>query len=285
MDTEATKESRGAPVLAASIVLFFLVIACVVPKVIWQSPGFIQRIGTLGADAFLLFSPVSRVVIVLLGLLTLRIAVRRRPSYTLGFRVGWKRFLFGSAFAIACTLPMGLLAILSDPTLAARFIAHTTLVPGLNEEFVFRAFAFGLLVRAARWRVWPAAILTGVIFGLIHVNFTPPEGQTILGQVFSFWILLIAIGGVTYAWLFYRSGWNLWLVIWLHTMMNFWWDAFNLNSSSLGGGGATAARIATVAIAITTIELVHNGVIRGPFRLLVGPDGKEAGDPAGTMPA
>lgn len=269
-------------VLAAAIILLFFFVACAAPKLFWANAGFVERISSLGVDAMLLFSPVTRVMITLLGLLTLRLVFRGSPPSTMGLAVGWKRCLIVAGFGVLCTLPMGLLAIMSDPTLAARFIGHTTLVPGFNEEFVFRAFAFGLLVQTARWRVWSAAIFTGIIFGLVHVDFTPGEGETILGQSFSFWILMIAVGGVTYAWLYYRSGWNLWLVIALHTMMNFWWDAFDLNSSPLGGGGATAARILTVAIAITTIELVHKGAIGGPFRGLISPSGQRRED---TIPA
>ncbi len=136
--------------------------------------------------------------------------------------------------------------------LKIRYLAYTTVMPGLTEEIFYRAFAFGLLVRVAGWKLWPAAIFTGVVFGLAHVDFTPDEGETILGQL-GWWIAMIALGGVLYAWLYERASWNIWVVVALHTGMNLWWDVFEMGGSVLGPIGATVARIAAVGLALLLV--------------------------------
>lgn len=269
MDPTADSQSRSIRVLPTCIVLGFLVFGVVGPKLISDFTSIRQQLAAFSVDALFMFRPTLWMLAVLLGCLVLRWSSRERTRYHLGLRTGWTRAMIGVAFGLLCTLPMGLLAIWCDPEFEPRFLAYSTIVPGVTEEVLFRAFGFGLLVQVARWRVWPAAIVTGIIFGLAHIDITPPEGTTILGQIFTFWIFMISLGGVLYAWLFYRSGWNLWIPIALHVAMNMWWDTFDLTSSPLGGGGATGARIATVTIAVTTLELVRNGVLRGPCSNLV----------------
>jgi membrane protease YdiL (CAAX protease family) len=134
---------------------------------------------------------------------------------------------------------------------------YTTFLAGLSEELLFRGFAFGLLVQLGRMRVWSAAILTGVIFGLVHLVNVGVRDLPLSGQVP--WIGMIALGGVLYAWLFWRWRYNLWLVITLHTLMNLWWGVFELDASTLGSWGATASRVLTIALAITITELAARG--------------------------
>lgn len=67
-------------------------------------------------------------------------------------------------------LPDRLGADKSTVNLLAVVVLITVIAP-LGEELFFRGYFFGSL---RNWRgVWPAAILTGVIFGLIHVGSAP----------------------------------------------------------------------------------------------------------------
>jgi hypothetical protein len=67
-------------------------------------------------------------------------------------------------------LPDRLGADRSTLNLVAVVILITVVAP-LGEELFFRGYFFGSL---RNWRgVWPAALLTGVIFGLIHVGSAP----------------------------------------------------------------------------------------------------------------
>lgn len=105
-----------------------------------------------------------------LGLALLAMATRyfgwsdlgfRLPSLRLALRLIWFPILlllpvFGLAFAIG--LP---------PPRAIWFLALNTLLVALSEEWMFRGVLYRAL--AGRLRVWPALILTSVIFGSIHV--------------------------------------------------------------------------------------------------------------------
>ncbi|MEM9373599.1 MAG: CPBP family intramembrane glutamic endopeptidase [Planctomycetota bacterium] len=124
---------------------------------------------------------------------------------------------------------------------------------GFFEEWLFRAFAFGLLVQIARWRVWPAAVFTGAVFGLIHLNRYTIEALWSGAGGLAF----IGLGGVLYAWLYWRWQWNLWIVIGLHTFMNLWWGLWDLHENALGGWAVTASRVLAVGGAITITEIAR----------------------------
>ena len=185
-------------------------------------------------------------------LLTITILLARRCSAsarhaTLGLLIGWRRAMHGAAIGLACASPMLALGLLAPRREITHEIIQGTLVAGLSEEILFRGFAFGFLVQLARWRVWPAAILTGAVFGALHIDW----GSSIAPQLG--WVSFIGLGGVLYAWIHARSGWNLWIPIALHTAMNLWWAYFDLNATPLGPTGATLARVLCVTLVIVIV--------------------------------
>ena len=94
-----------------------------------------------------------------------------------------------------------------DPSLlvAISAVALLVAVAPLSEELFFRGMVFaGLRTRLA---LWPAALLSGVIFGLPHV----PTGPLAA--------LLLVILGTALAWLYERTG-SLWPCIFVHTFNN-----------------------------------------------------------------
>lgn len=208
-------------------------------------------------DLQYLVHPAFRMTLVLIAWLIIRHQASPHQHPRLGLLVGLKRAMIGFGVGFGCALPMLLLGLFASvrDEFNPRYIAYTTLMPGLTEEVFYRAFAFGLLVQLARWRLWPAAIFTGIVFGLAHVDFSPDPGETILGQLGP-WIAMIGVGGVMYAWLYERAAWNLWPVIALHFAMNLWWDIFDLNSSPLGVAGATATRVLSIGLAVYFVVLV-----------------------------
>ncbi len=159
-------------------------------------------------------------------------------------------------FAFACAVPMLMLGLLSPPSPDRDLLFYGTVQAGFFEEWFFRAFAFGLLIQLARMRLWPAAVLTGAIFGLVHLRGYSLEAFA--GQWTG--LAFIGLGGVMYAWLFWRWRWNLWVVIALHTFMNLWWELFELGDNSLGPWAATASRVVTIALAITLTEFMVKSV-------------------------
>jgi len=201
-----------------------------------------------------------RLLAVFVGWGIMRSLLRDQNQPTLGLCTGCRRGLKGFALGCACTLPMLCLGLLGDREDVSSKLIYSTIVAGLSEEIIYRAFAFGLMVQVFRVKLWPAAVVSGVIFALAHLNVASVRAMPIDGLVF--WLALIALGGVMYAWIYARSGWNLWIVIALHSAMNLWWGVFDLSSSPLGGWGATLVRVLSVGLAVYFV--VFRGASRSP---------------------
>tara|TARA_R110002072_G_scaffold42064_19_gene118537 strand:+ start:126644 stop:127513 length:870 start_codon:yes stop_codon:yes gene_type:complete len=189
-----------------------------------------------------------RLLAVFVGWWVMRSLLASQDRPTLGLRTSFRRGIKSFALGCACTLPMLILGLLGDREQISSKLIYSTIVAGLSEEIIYRAFAFGLMVQVFRVKLWPAAVVSGVIFALAHLNVASVRAMSIDGLIF--WLALIALGGVMYAWIYARSGWSLWIVIALHSAMNLWWGVFDLSSSPLGSWGATMVRILSVGLAV-----------------------------------
>lgn len=232
------------------LVAVFVMVGTLGPKLLWMNDAYRGTIGTLPIDALLLIHPAMRMVLVLIACCLLMQLREPGQRITMGLGVGWGNTLKGLAIGFGCTLPMLALGLLSDSFTPSRVeVIHGAIAPGLTEEIFFRAMLFGLLVQLGRTPMISTAVVTGIVFGLAHIDITPDEGETIVGQL-NLWNALIALGGFMYAWLYFESRWNLWVVIALHAGMNLWWDMFDLSATPLGGWGATISRIAAVGLVV-----------------------------------
>jgi uncharacterized protein len=115
---------------------------------------------------------------------------------------------------------------------------------GLREEIYFRAFLFGQLFRQVKLGFLPAVAINGIIFGLLHIY-----------QAHSFYesIGLFAItfaGAIWFAWLYIEWENNLWLAIFMHLLMNFYWHVFSTENSAVGSWLLNLPRILTIAVSI-----------------------------------
>lgn len=240
-----------SPGTVTAVVFAVVLTGILLPKLLLMTAWYPDVLRSMPVDVRLLVHPVFRVLLVWAAWVWwLRPRVDR--SVTFGLRVGRRDGTIAFLLGLAATLPMLALGLWSGGADVDRDTLHGTIVPGFQEELIYRAFFFGVLVQAARWHPWRAAIVTGIVFGLAHIDITPAQGQTILGQL-NMWNAIIALGGVMYAWIYWKAPWNLWVVIALHFAMNLWWGMFELDATPLGGGGATAARIMSVAIAVYLI--------------------------------
>lgn len=77
----------------------------------------------------------------------------------------------------------------------------------LGEEIFVRGFLFGGM--RASWGFWPAALVSGIFFGLLH--YTGSESWAVVGQ--------LAMFGIALAWLYERTG-SLWPPILVHALNN-----------------------------------------------------------------
>lgn len=161
--------------------------------------------------------------LILCALLFARLAQRPRPWH-FGLRrarfwssagwtlLAWATFIgFSAAWSALLDvqetddLPQELGADESTAALVAVMFLVTVVAP-IAEEFFFRGYFFTAL---RSWRgVWPAAILTGVVFGGIHAGSSPPAFLVPLG-----------VFGLVLCLLYWRTG-SLYPPIVLHALNN-----------------------------------------------------------------
>ena len=94
-----------------------------------------------------------------------------------------------------------------DESLLVSVIAVLLIVglAALSEELFFRGFVFSGL--RSRMTVWPAALISGLVFGLVHA----PTGITT--------VIPLAVLGVVLAWLYDKTG-SLWPPVIAHALNN-----------------------------------------------------------------
>lgn len=90
-----------------------------------------------------------------------------------------------------------------DATAMGLYGLLTVVVAPVAEEVFYRGFVFGGLIS---WGFWPAAVVSGSLFALSHLD--------------SATLIPFALVGVVVCWLYWRSG-SLWDAIAFHMLFNF----------------------------------------------------------------
>ncbi len=112
--------------------------------------------------------------------------------------------------------------------LRGLFIFFFIAVP---EEILFRGILHNLLQKRLGGRLWPALIVSSVIFGLAHAdNSNPPYALVHLpffGQVLIPWVyvLLASIAGIFYGLAYVKRG-KVTTAALVHAMVDLWWSLF-----------------------------------------------------------
>lgn len=72
------------------------------------------------------------------------------------------------------------------------------------------------------------------------------------------------LGSVLFAWLYVEWSYNIWVPIFLHSLMNASWYIFSTGTNALGDIGANVFRLLTVALAIAldTLQDTHKARVR-----------------------
>jgi membrane protease YdiL (CAAX protease family) len=168
----------------------------------------------------------------------------RRTFSMLGIR---KNMLLPIAIAFVCTLPMFLGAYFTssfnnDMTVSGIFMS--TVWAGITEEFIYRAFITGLLVRVARWPFLPAALISSFFFGYGHLYQAQDFSEAVM-------VLSFTVGaGIGFS-IFYKMwNWNLWFVAALHVFMNLSFALFDTGDNVLLSFSGNIFRGITIVLAI-----------------------------------
>jgi hypothetical protein len=112
------------------------------------------------------------------------------------------------------------------------------------EEIGFRGLAIGALLIIAGWRLWQAALIPSVFFGIAHAI----QGDNLIEA--SSLAAITGAGGLLGGWLYQRWNYNLWPPFFLHAGLNILWMVFDLGENAIGGWLGNGLRLAVVLAAI-----------------------------------
>ncbi len=158
-----------------------------------------------------------------------------------------KGFFIGLVFSLVAVSPMLISSAIIgelDKEISWLSLLQKTFFAGFTEEILFRGFLFGILFRKLGWGFIPASLLGAVIFGLGHLY----QGTTTSELIGIF--LITFVGSSWFAWLFIEWNENLWVPIFLHSLMNLSWILFEVSDNALGDIYTNIFRFVTIAITI-----------------------------------
>ncbi len=113
-----------------------------------------------------------------------------------------------------------------------------------SEELVYRGLAIGVLVKLCNWNKFIACILPSVFFGIVHIW----QGEDLTSTLGI--VLITAIGGIYFGWLFLKWDFNLWPAIFMHIGMNTIWTIFALGDNAIGGQIGNINRLIIVVLGV-----------------------------------
>jgi membrane protease YdiL (CAAX protease family) len=167
----------------------------------------------------------------------------------------------GLFFAFAASLPGLIMFVVAFPIareLDPWQVAMTALISPLAEEVLFRGYIFRQLYARAGWPFWAALLVNVIPFAWGHLGQAYRAGGGLL--TIAGVLAVTGFGAGVFAWLFVRSGYNLWFVIGLHAVLNLYWYVFTVSNTAIGGWLSNLARFATLGLAIwLSGVLAHRG--------------------------
>lgn len=159
----------------------------------------------------------------------------------------------GPLLVLLATLPcwVGLAALgrLNTAPEPLALLLLAVLFP-LAEEILYRGLGFVFLVRVLHWPAWLAALPQAAMFGAVHwLGAGGIDGGASAVQI----LVLIAVGGLAFAWLNHLDRLTLWSGLALHVSLNLAWNLFILDEAMALDGKVTALRLAAAAMAVLTL--------------------------------
>ncbi|MEO0469711.1 MAG: CPBP family intramembrane glutamic endopeptidase [Bacteroidota bacterium] len=170
------------------------------------------------------------------------------------FRKDWltglglnQSLLKGAGLALLFTLPMLIGYAIVFPLnqeLSFQKIMIGAVFAGFFEELYFRGGLFGFIFRYTKVGFIPAILIGALLFASVHLY--QSQDPSVLVGIF----LTTFMGAILFAWTFIEWEENLWVPIFLHLFMNFFWMLFSAGENALGGTYANVFRLMTIAAVI-----------------------------------
>lgn len=211
-------------------------------------PVYAEMVDNLPRILRWLEQPLRWFIIVLAGLF---IAHRLNPVQSLRELALTKPIVPAFVLSLVVTLPMLIPSLIAghfNPELDPAYVLFTALIWPLAEEIVYRGYVLRQLYRRANWRFWPAAVLSSLLFGLVHLDAQHVMDEGIAVQIGS--VAMIAGLSILGAWVFTRWDDNLWVMVFLHGFLNLYWHVFELGDNPLGGLVSNILRLTCAVLAI-----------------------------------
>ena len=198
----------------------------------WAAAGSISRVrasaAALAQALFLLgtFAP-GLIALALTGLAAGRAATRALLGRILQWQVGARWYVFAVGYIAAIKLSVALLHRIVTGAwprfgdvpwyaMAGAIVISTWAQAG--EEIGWRGYALPRL--ADRFGLGPASVVLGIIWATWHLPLFFIPGADTLGQSFPLYLLQVTALSVATAWLYWRTGGSLLLVMLLHAAVN-----------------------------------------------------------------
>lgn len=125
------------------------------------------------------------------------------------------------------------------------YIFRNSLLAGVFEELVYRSLFFGALYGLLKWKFWPAVLANAAIFSFGHLY----QAHDLMSSVLT--VLITGIGAVWFGWIYIRWNYNIWLPVFLHTLINLSWHIFLVGDGTAAGGVASyAGRVLVIVVSV-----------------------------------
>ncbi len=246
--------SVARPRLLAAMILIALAVSTV-------SGDMVRWLGQGLPDVPYLRSALATLTNLIVLLLLAAWASKRSPASLLAM-AGWRKPIVAPLIWATIVLAPAWIAcafwIVQRPPLAPIDLFWKGLAFPFAEELIYRGLAIGMLVGLCGWRWLPACLAPALLFGAGHFA----QGADPASNVGI--VLITAVGGLLFGWLWVRWDGNLWPPVLLHAGMNSLWMVYGLGDNAIGGLWGNALRAVIVAAAIGLTVLYARRMARPP---------------------
>ena len=226
--------------------ILYSIVVSVIIALLWNNAWKITSMLEIASGSLL--NKVIRDLIVIIPVLLLT-AIVIKPKDIFSFLGLNRNIIKGLGIAILCVAPLYIIFPLFggiNTDLTIPLLLQKSILPGFKEEFICRAFMFGLLFRYSKTGFSWAVILPALYFGSVHLY----QGHDALSTLAAFGVTFI--GALYFSWMYVEWNFNLWVPIGLHMLMNGAWVIFSMEGTEVAAGGliSNIARVISMLLAI-----------------------------------